>query len=175
METKIWNRNEIEPQPVCIKHVVSWQLQGSKKKFEFQLVFWASSSHILVVRGHFFLNLRNDLDRCGSKPCSLHCFLKQETLLPLNSLHLAVYIQMGPRDILLKITLQRTSPWKRQLEFIPAICQSFPLTCHKARWTLAPIRAVSMERDACILNWQNVFLWITFPPFLERGLERIDT
>ena len=42
------------------KHLILLILQGLKK-LEFQLVLWASSSHILLVQGHFLLVLVNDL------------------------------------------------------------------------------------------------------------------
>ena len=42
------------------KHLILLILQGLKK-LEFELVLWESSSHILLVWGHFLLVLVNDL------------------------------------------------------------------------------------------------------------------
>ena len=48
---------------LSVKILITWPyLQGSKKP-EFQLVLWASSSHILLAQGHFLLDLVNDFIR----------------------------------------------------------------------------------------------------------------
>ena len=59
---------------------------SEKKKLEFQLVLWASSSHILFARGHFLLDLVDGfVTGTGLDLCPLgYCFLRlvqQENLL----------------------------------------------------------------------------------------------
>ena len=58
---------------LSVKILITWTyLQGSKKP-EFQLVLWASSSHILLAQGHFLLDLVNDFIRRWLAYLSLTC------------------------------------------------------------------------------------------------------
>ena len=57
------NFSSVESLLWSVKISITWSYLQHLKQLKFQLVLWASSSHILLAQGHFLLDLVNDFIR----------------------------------------------------------------------------------------------------------------